>query len=151
MKNNATCDWETALAWVISAKNCFINESGFSPHQIVLGRNINLTLIYNDKPSADLPQNEIIIEHLSALHVTRQAFVPTKSSKKLKTALQKKIRQTREYFDHGPQVYYKRNKDQKWKRPRKVGGHDGAVIFIRHGGFFIKAHCLCVQLIDNRH
>ena len=63
----------------------------FVPHQIVLGRNISLPLIYNDKPSADLPQNEIIIEHLSVLQVlTRQAFTATKSSKKLKTALQKK-------------------------------------------------------------
>ena len=91
MRNDTNCVWEAALAWAISAKNCFTNISGFCPHQIVLGRNISLPLIYNDKPSADLPQNEIIIEHLSVLQVlTRQAFTATQSSKKLKTALQKK-------------------------------------------------------------
>ena len=91
MRNDTNCVWEAALVWAISAKNCFTNISGFCPHQIVLGRNISLPLIYNDKPSADLPQNEIIIEHLSVLQVlTRQAFTATKSSKKLKTALQKK-------------------------------------------------------------
>ena len=63
VRNDTNCNWETALAWAISAKNCFININGFSPHQIVLGRKINLPLIYNDKPSADLPQNEILIEH----------------------------------------------------------------------------------------
>ena len=71
VKNDTNCDWETALAWAISAKDCFINVSGFSPHQIVLGRNINLPSIYNDKPSANIPQNDIIIEHSSVLHATR--------------------------------------------------------------------------------
>ena len=28
-------------------------------------------------------------------------------------------------------------------------GHDGAIIFIRHGGFFIKAHCSRVQIDHN--
>ena len=38
VKNDTNCDWETALAWAISAKNCFITVSGLSPHQIVLER-----------------------------------------------------------------------------------------------------------------
>ena len=112
----------------------------------MLGRNINLPSIYNDKPSADRSQKEITLEHLSVLHAIRQAFVATESSRKLKLALQKKSGRTREHFDHGSQVYYKRNGDQKWKGLGKVVGHDGAVIFIRQGGFFIKAHCSSVQL-----
>ena len=135
VRNDTKCEWETALAWAISAKNYFINVSGFSLHRIVLGKNINLPSIFNDQPSADLPQNEIITEHWSVLHATRQAFIATESSKKLKAALQKeKNRQNRKHFDHGSQVYYKQNGDQKWKGPGKVVGHDGAVIFIKHGG-----------------
>ena len=65
MRNDTKCDWETVLAWAVSAKNYFINVSGFSLHRIVLGRNINLPSIYNDQPLADLPQNEIITEHWS--------------------------------------------------------------------------------------
>ena len=107
VRNDTECGWETALAWAISAKNYFINVSGFSLHRIVLGKNINLPSIYNDQPSADLPQNEIITEHWSVLHATRQAFIATESSKKLKAALQKeKNRQNRKHFDHGSQVYY---------------------------------------------
>ena len=41
-------------------------------------------MIYNDKSSADLPQNEIVTEHLSVLHAIRQAFIATELSKKLK-------------------------------------------------------------------
>ena len=38
-----------------------------------------------------------------------------------------------------------KNGDQKWKRLDKVVGHDGTVIYIRHGRFFIKSHCSCIQ------
>ena len=72
--NDTNCDWEIALTWAIIAKNCLRNANGSSPHQIVLGKNINLPSIYNDKPSAYLPQNEILIEHLSVLHGARQTF-----------------------------------------------------------------------------
>ena len=89
VKNDTNCGWETALAWAISAKNCFINVSGFSPHQIVLGRNINLPSIYTDKPSAELPQNETIVEHLSVLHATRKAFVATQFIKEVKNCSSK--------------------------------------------------------------
>ena len=89
---------------------------------------------------------KIIIRHLSDLDAARQNFIATKSSKNLKTALQKKTRQTREHFNHGSQVYYKQNGDQKWKGPGKFVGYNGAVIFVRHRGFFIKAHCSHVQL-----
>ena len=49
-------------------------------------------------------------------------------------------------MDHRSQVYYKRNRDQKRKGPGKVVEHDGTVIYIRHGEFFMKAHCSRVQL-----
>ena len=130
---------ETALAKAISAKKCFINVNGFSPCQIVLERNGNLPSMCNDKLLADLPRNKIIIEHLLVLHATRQTFIATELSKKLKAALQKKTRQRimGHGSDHGSQVYYKWNGDQKWKGLGKV---------VWHGGFFIKAHCSCMQL-----
>ena len=102
MRNYTNCDLETALAKAISAKKCFINVNGFSPCQ-------NLPSMCNDKPLADLPRNKIIIEHLLVLHATRQTFIATELSKKLKTALQKKTRQRimGHVSDHGSQVYYK--------------------------------------------
>ena len=72
VKNDCQCDWETALAWVFSAKNCLINVNGFSPRQIVFGKNIILLSIFTDQPSADLPENEIVTKHLNTLHATRQ-------------------------------------------------------------------------------
>ena len=81
MRNDTNCYRETAPAGAVIVKNCFTNVSEFSLYQIVLGRNINLSSIYNDKSSADVFRNEIIIEHLSVLDATRQAFISTESSK----------------------------------------------------------------------
>ena len=32
VKEDSKCDWDTALAWALSAKNSLINVNGFSPH-----------------------------------------------------------------------------------------------------------------------
>ena len=98
VKNDCHCDWETALAWVSSAKNCLINVNGFSPHQIVFGKNITIPSIFTDQPSADLPENEIVIKHLNTLHATRQVFITAESSRKLKLALRKQTRNTRGFL-----------------------------------------------------
>ena len=75
------------LAWALSAKYSLINVNGLRLHQTVFDKNSKIPSIYVDQPSADLPQNKIVIRHLNALHVTRQAFITTESSRKLKLAL----------------------------------------------------------------
>ena len=49
VKENNKCDWETALAWSVCAKNSLINSKGFSPYQLVCGRNVNLQTVLSDK------------------------------------------------------------------------------------------------------
>ena len=116
VKNNCQCDWETALAWGCSAKNCLINVNGFSPHQIVFGKNITLPSIFTDQPSADLPENKIVIKHLNTLHATRQTFITPESSRKVKLALRKQTHNTQDFFEIGAKVYFKRNINKKMAR-----------------------------------
>ena len=122
-------------------KKLFNKCQWFSPNQIVFGKNIKIPSIYVDQPSADLPEKEINIRHLNALHATRQAFITTDSSRKLKLA-----RQTRDFFEPGSEVYFKRNIDQKWRGPSIVIGQDGAIVLIRQGLLY-KAHCSRTQKI----
>ena len=75
MKEDSNCDWETALAWALNAKNSLINVNGFSSHQIIFSENIKIQSIYVDQPSADLPED--VIRHLNSLHATSQAFITT--------------------------------------------------------------------------
>ena len=80
---------------------------------------MNLPSIYINKPSVDLPQNQTVVEHLSAVHATRQMFITTESSKNLKIALCRQTRDTRDKFESGSRVYYRRN-NIKWKRQERL-------------------------------
>lgn len=46
------CDWETALNWGLMAKNSLHNVHGFSPYQLVYGRNPNLPSVLTNRPPA---------------------------------------------------------------------------------------------------
>ena len=49
IKEDTKCDFDTALAWAVCAKNSLINNNGFSPSQLVFGRNTNLPNFINNK------------------------------------------------------------------------------------------------------
>ena len=147
IKKDNKCDWETALAWSVCAKNSLINSKGFGPYQLVLGRNVNLPTVLSDKLPALKGQTEspTVDEHLSSLHLARMAFIMAESSEKIRRALRKQTRQTGAVYTIGDEVYYKRSDNNKWKGPAKVIGQDGPVVFIRHGGQLVKAHICHIQ------
>ena len=86
VKEDNKCDWETALAWSVCAKNSLISSKGFSPYQLVLGRNVNLPTVLSDKLPALEGQTEspTVAEHLSSLHLARKAFIMAESSEKIR-------------------------------------------------------------------
>ena len=98
VKQDINCSWETALAWALNAKNSFINVSGFSPHQLVFGKNIDQPSTLNDTLSDGHSDNPLILEHLKSLHSAREAFMKSASSNKLRIALRKQTRNTREHL-----------------------------------------------------
>ena len=82
VKDDINCQRDSALAWALNAKNSFINVSGFSPHQLVFGKNIKLPSAMNDQLSAGYFTNPLIIEHLKALHSGQESFIKAKLSAK---------------------------------------------------------------------
>ncbi|XP_077974967.1 uncharacterized protein LOC144430759 [Styela clava] len=141
------CDMETALAWAVSAKNSLVNNNGFSPNQLVFGRNPTLPSVTHDDPPA-LEGESIsltVANNIFAMQAARKAVIESESSEKIRRALRTQTRQTRDEFFTGEEVYYKREDQKRWKGPAKVIGQDGPVIFIRHGGQLIRAHSCRVQ------
>ena len=54
IKDDVKCDYETALAWALSAKNSLSNNNGYSPTQLILGKNANLSnFIENNLPAQE--------------------------------------------------------------------------------------------------
>ena len=64
------CPLEIALAWAVNAKSSLHNVYGYSPNQLVFGRNPNLPSAINDTPPAlrSPTSSEAVAKNLNALH-----------------------------------------------------------------------------------
>ena len=135
-------DLETALAWACVAKNSLSTVYGFSPFQLVYGRQPNLPNIIEEPPNAIeiKTHSKALEEQLKSMHECRTAFMKSQNCEKLKQALRTKIRTAQHVYNHGDYVYYRREKDDKWLGPGKVVYQDGKVICVRHGRYFGQVH-----------
>ena len=88
-QENTHCSLETAQAWAISAKNTLHSFHGFSPNQLVFGRNPNLPSFLNDKLPAleGVSTSEVVASNLNAMHAARKQFIMCESSEKLRHTL----------------------------------------------------------------
>ncbi|PIK59085.1 hypothetical protein BSL78_03967 [Apostichopus japonicus] len=143
--NKVSCDphmdLETALAWSVNAKNSLANIHGFSPYQLVYGTTPCLpTTLTDDLPALEgTTISECVARHLNALHRARREFIAVESSERIRRALRKQVR-TLSNFVTGDKVYYKRQDSNEWKGPGVVIGRDGVVVFVRHGGSYVRVH-----------
>ena len=140
---------EIAVAWAVNAKNCLHMVGGFSPYQLVYGRNPRLPGIMDD----DLPalegtsSEEVIARHLNASLSARKAFVSAQASEKIRRALKGNIRQSRKPFTDGDKVYFKRPDKKEWSGPATVIGKDGKTVILKYGAHIVRCHEVHVQEI----
>ena len=140
MRENSDLSWETAICWAVNAKNSLLSVHGFSPYQIVYGRNPNLpSNIVNKAPALEGETiSKVMGKHLTGLHEGRKSFISSESAEKVRRALRKNIRPTGEKFKNGDKVYFLR--ENKWKGPGWVIGQDNVVVFVRYGGTYVRVH-----------
>ena len=151
MIDDSNCSLEIALAWSINAKNSLHNVYGFSPSQLVFGRNPNLPATLNDNLPAlgGMTQSEQVAKHLNAKHDARKAFVECEASEKIRRALRRNVREsTTIVFQPGDRVYYKRQDSDIWKGPAVVIGKDTHQIILKHGGLFVRVHPVSLRKVN---
>ena len=90
-----------------------MNINGFSSYQLVSGQNVKLPNVFHNRISAGTTETKTVREHISTLHAARKAFINAEISDKLRRALRKQVRKTKQYYDMNDIVYYKRNIDDK--------------------------------------
>ena len=106
--NETKCSMDIAIASAVSSKNALANVHGYSPNQLVFGYNPNFPSVLTSKLPAIEPKtsSEIVLEHLTALHCARKAFVESEASKRLNGAIKKQTRSsTSLVFQNGDSVY----------------------------------------------
>ena len=77
---------KVALAWAVNAKNCLQMVGGFSPYQLVYGRNPKLPCIMSDELPAleGTTSSEMVAKHLNASHSARRDFIAAETSEKIR-------------------------------------------------------------------
>jgi hypothetical protein len=69
-------------------------------------------------------------------------------SERIRRALRKQVR-TSAGNQQGEKVFYKRPDSAEWKGPGTVIGQDGVVVFVRHGGTYVRVHQCRLQKAKN--
>ena len=139
-EENQSTDSQTLLGWANMARNALQMWNGFSSHQLVFGQNPNLPGIMTDGLPALIgaTSSKVFADHLNALHESRRAFIQSESSERIRRALRTKVRAAEDIYETGDRVYYKREGKERWLGPATVVFQDGKVVFVRHGGIFIR-------------
>ena len=132
-------DDNTALRWVVCARNCLMNNGGFSPNQLVFGKNPILPNLMGEESSSPASlengtEEGMVRETLNAMHKAREVFIKNEACNKLRIALKKKVREHRlEEAVVGDEVYYKRENECEWRGPARVIGVTGKTVIVKHG------------------
>ena len=138
------CSIDVALMWAVHAKNSLINIFGFSPYQLVLGRNPNILGNSTNKLPAmsEHTSCQIVADHLNSIRMSRQAYIQAENSDRYARALRGKVfAGTHQKFCVGDTVYYKGLHQKAWHGPGKVIAQEGTEVLIKTAaGRTIKVH-----------
>jgi hypothetical protein len=138
LKGEENVELKIGLGWSVAAKNALYNNKGFSPNQLVFGRNPALPNVIGEINPAMIEEGnetQLVRENLNAMHKGRVIHVQQEAEEKIKRAFKHQIREHKlEDVEMNEEVYYKREDEKEWRGPAKVIGIDGKTVIVKHGG-----------------
>ena len=146
--DDTSCSVQVALSWAVAARNSLHNFSGYSPSQLVFGKNPCFPNVLEAIPPAleERSSSDIVCANLSAMNSARKDFIQTEADDRVRRALLRQIRDDDpRKFEIGNSVYYKRADSDQWHGPANVIGRDGKLVIVRHGGAVVRVHACRLQ------
>ena len=138
--DNPKIPFNDLLSWACTMKNAMGMFAGYSPYQIVFGKNPVLPGFEVHPPALNEIKGDMLLRHLKAQSEAKKAFVEADTSEKIRRALRHKIRISERDYSPGDEVYYKKENCSQWLGPAKVIVQDGKIVFIRHGAYIIRIY-----------
>ena len=144
---------QNVLDNAVFAKNCMIDQNGYSPYHLVFGKSPRLPgNTQNRLPGLEEvceSQSVLLARHLSTLSQAKMGFLQADCSRSIGKALLHNTRADDGPYYVGNNVYYKRV-ENRWRGPARVIGHDGRVIVVPHRGQIIRVHSHCLRKTRDR-
>ena len=136
-----------ALSWAVAAHNSLHNHNGFSPNQLVFGKNPAFpNILDSDPPALEIPTTKIIIDNQNARDAAWEGHTCRDANERIKRALLHQVREDNvALLKNGDSVYYKRQGEDRWRGPGNVIGRDGKQVLVRHGGIYVRVHACRLQ------
>ena len=156
MKDEEGIDDSMALRWVVCARNCLVNNGGFSPNQLVFGKKPLLPNLMGEESSSPASREKgmeesIVRDTLNAMHKAREVFIKNEACNKLRIALNKNVREHKlEEAVVGDEVFYKRENEPEWRGPAKVIGVSGKTVVVKHGDSLREIARIHITRIQSR-
>ena len=132
-----------ALHLIGHAKNTLHNVHGYSPNQLVFGRNPNLPGLLNDKLPAleGVSTSEVVADNLNVMHGARKQFIACESLEKVRRALCHQVRTSiAQTYKNADAVLYKRNLCDRWLGPGTVIAWEHKQVLVKHGGTYVRVY-----------
>ena len=134
MDDDKSLKFPEGLSSAVIAKNTLINVYGFSPLQLVTGRQSRLPGASRDNLAGLREEHEETrgISRISSLQKARKAFMEVENLARLKKALAARPTK-KELYRLGEKVFFKYGTDNKWHGPGRIVAIDNKGIYIKHG------------------
>ena len=133
----------TLLQWAVTIKNSTTTAAGWSPFQVVFGKNPVLPSLLEANPASmkDEVLSKSLEENFNTMNAARIRYNQALADHQLKRMLKAKLRRNQTVFQQGDFVYWKDNSRnrEEW-RQGKVLAEDGKLLFIKTGGELYRVH-----------
>ena len=137
-EEEANIGLKMSLSWSVAAKNALYDQKGFSPNQLVFGRNPAFPNMMGELNPAMVEEGnemQMVRDNLNAMHKSRIIHVQQEAEAKIKKAFKHQVREHKlEEVKINEEVYYKREGEKEWRGPARVIGIDGKTVIVKQGG-----------------